>query len=99
MARARALYLRTAGAHAGRGGSRIDAPGDVEVRRIGQHYLDEVDRLFTTLLVACGLDARRASDTSGALMALATGAVTLRKAGAPEERVRAMLDVARRWLD
>jgi len=32
-------------------------------------------------------------------MALATGAVTLRKAGAPEGRVRAMLDVARRWLD
>jgi len=75
------------------------APTDAEVRRIAQDYLGEVDRLFTSLLRGCGFAARRASSGSAALMALTTGAVTLRKAGAPEARVRAMLDVAARMLD
>lgn len=75
------------------------APTDAEVRRIGQDYLGEVDRLITSLLRQCGFAGRRASNLSGALMALTTGAVTLRKAGASEARVNAMLEVAARLLD
>ena len=75
------------------------APTDAEVRRIAQDYLGDVDRLFTSLLRGCGFTAQGASGTSGALMALTTGAVTLRKAGASEARVRAMLDAADRLLD
>ena len=75
------------------------APTDAEVRRIGRAYLGEVDRLMKSLLRQCGFTARRASDTSAALMALATGAVVLRKAGASEERARAMLRVAAQLLD
>ena len=74
-------------------------PTDAEVRRIGQDYLGQVDRLITSLLRKCGFAGRRASNLSGALMALTTGAVTLRKAGASEARVRAMLDAANRLLD
>lgn len=75
------------------------APTDAEVRRIGQDYLGQVDRLLTALLRRHGFAARRASTTSGALMAMTTGAVTLRKAGASEARVRAVLDIAARLLD
>lgn len=75
------------------------APSDAEVRRIGQQYLDEVDLLLTSLLCQYGFTAGRASDTSGALMAVTTGAITLRKAGASEARARAMLRVAVQLLD
>lgn len=74
------------------------SPTDAEVRRIGQAYLDEVDRLLMSLLRRCGFASRRASNTSAALMALTTGAVTLRKAGASEARARAMLEVAEQLL-
>jgi TetR/AcrR family transcriptional repressor of nem operon len=75
------------------------SPTDAEVRRIGQVYLGEVDRLLKSLLRHCGFSARRASRTSAALMALTTGAVSLRKAGASEARARAMLAVAEQLLD
>jgi TetR/AcrR family transcriptional repressor of nem operon len=75
------------------------APTDAEVRRIGEDYLGAVDRLLISLLRQCGFATRRASDTSGALMALTTGAVALRKAGAHEARMRAVLKIADRLLD
>jgi TetR/AcrR family transcriptional repressor of nem operon len=75
------------------------APTDLDVRRIGQDYLGKVDRLIRSLLRRCGFDTTRASDTSATLMALTTGAVTLRKAGASQARVRRMLDAANRFLD
>jgi TetR/AcrR family transcriptional repressor of nem operon len=75
------------------------APTDAEVRRMAQDYLGEVDRLFASLLRQHGFTTRRASGTSAALMALTTGAVTLRKAGASEARVRAMLAAAGQLLD
>jgi hypothetical protein len=75
------------------------APTDAQVRRISQNYLSEVDHLFTSLLRQCGLTARRASHTGAALMALTTGAIALRKAGASEARVRAVLTVANQLLD
>lgn len=75
------------------------ASSDMEVHRIGQGYLSNVDQLFTSLLRQCGFSAKRASNTSGALIALTTGAVTLRKAGASEARVQAVLAVATQLLD
>ena len=74
------------------------APTDAEVRRIAQVYMGDVDRLLKSLLRRCGFTARRASTTSAALMALTTGAVTLRKAGASEARVRAILGLAKQLL-
>jgi TetR/AcrR family transcriptional repressor of nem operon len=75
------------------------APTDLEVRRIGQDYLGRVDRLIRSLLLDCGFDAAGVADTSGTLMALTTGAVTLRKTGVSEARVRRMLQSATRLLD
>ena len=75
------------------------APSDAEVRRIGQAYLGKVDDLLTSLLTQHGFTAERASDIGGAMMALTTGAITLRKAGASEARARAMLKVAIELMD
>ncbi len=75
------------------------APTDAEVRRMAQDYLGEVDGLLTSLLRRHGFTPRRASSTSAALMALTTGAVTLRKAGASKARVRDMLATASQLLD
>ena len=55
--------------------------------------------MLMSLLRQCGFTSRRASNTSAALMALTTGAVTLRKAGASEARARAMLEVAEQLLN
>lgn len=75
------------------------APTDAEVQRIGQDYLAKVDRLLTSLLGRCGFSSKQASDTSGALIALTTGAVILRKAGASEARVQATLALAEQLVD
>ncbi|RZI76856.1 MAG: TetR/AcrR family transcriptional regulator [Pseudomonas sp.] len=74
-------------------------PTDLEVRRIAREHLHKVDRLLTSLLRQHGMSSERASAVSGALMALTSGMVSLRKAGTPEVRVRAMLKMADEMLD
>ena len=68
-------------------------PDDAEVLELARRYLGKVDKLVAGLLRRVGFSAPEARHRSGAMLALATGAVTLRKAGEPAARIRAMLDL------
>lgn len=68
-------------------------PNDVEVLELVRRYLGNVDKLVRGLLRRSGFSIAEARHRSGAMLALATGAVTLRKVGEPASRIRAMLDL------
>lgn len=73
------------------------APHDPEVADIARSHIAQVEELFETELRAAGLGTE-ARDRARTLLSLGLGAVTLRKAGLPPERVRAALDEARALL-
>ena len=67
------------------------APRDSEVRLRARRHLGMVDKLFRGLLLKLGHSATTAAAKSAALLALAAGAVALRKAGEPDRRIRRLL--------
>lgn len=69
-------------------------PFDAAVSEIGRRYLARIDLLISTLLGRSGLSRSEARRRSGALLALAAGAIALRKAGEPQVRIRALLDLS-----
>lgn len=68
-------------------------PADAEVFDLGGRHLGRVDHLIVGLLQKVGFSAVEARQRSGAMLALATGAITLRKAGQSSQRIRAMLNL------
>lgn len=68
-------------------------PDDAEVLELAHRYLGKVDKLVAGLLRQVGFSAAEARHRSGAMLALATGAITLRKTGEPASRIRTMLDL------
>lgn len=68
-------------------------PKDTQVLGLAHNYLGKVDKLVSGLLRRAGFSAAEARCRSGAMLALATGAVTLRKAGEPASRIRTMLNL------
>ena len=77
------------------------APADAQVRRLSISYLGKVRRLLTRLLVQLAGEGARTdcTGTSTALMAMASGAVTLRKAGQSEAQVAQVLQLADLLVD
>lgn len=69
------------------------AATDDAVRALAQEHMARIDRLVAALLRAMGFAAPIARRRTTALIALATGAIALRKAGESEARIRAMLGV------
>ena len=69
-------------------------PSDSAVAKLAARHLQRVDLRVTGLLRKLGLDEANARKRSGAMLALATGAVTLRKAGQSLARIRAVLDLS-----
>ena len=69
-------------------------PLDAEVRERGRQHLARVDKLISTLLCRCGMSPSEARQRSGALLALAAGAIALRKAGESQARIDALLELA-----
>ncbi len=68
-------------------------PNDIQVLGLARNYLGKVDKLVSGLLRRAGFSTAEARCRSGAMLALATGAVTLRKAGEPASRIGSMLDL------
>ncbi|MDQ6628378.1 MAG: hypothetical protein M3Z29_08020, partial [Pseudomonadota bacterium] len=58
-----------------------------------KRYLGEVDQRVAGLLREMGFTPAESRSRSGAMLALATGAITLRKAGQSAKRIQAMLDL------
>ena len=56
---------------------------DAELAAYGQSHIARVASLVTGLLVQAGFASQLAEDRAGAALALAIGAITLRKAGFP----------------
>ncbi len=56
-------------------------PHDAELAAYGQNHLAPLSALISQLLRRCGFPAKLAKDRASALLALAMGAVMLRKAG------------------
>jgi len=73
------------------------APHDPEVAEIARNHIARVEDLFEAELRGAGLGAE-ARSRARTLLSLGLGAVTLRKAGLPPERVSAALDEARALL-
>lgn len=69
-------------------------PSDADVTALAKRYLSEVDRRVTSLVQRLGFTAADSRKRSGAMLAIATGAVTLRKAGQSPQRIHSMLDLA-----
>ena len=67
------------------------APHDAELAAYGQGHIARVASLVTALLVRAGFTPRLAEDRAGAALALAIGAITLRKAGIPAARIQLVL--------
>lgn len=73
-------------------------PNDMEVQELARRYLGRVDKLLGQVLRQEGFPAAEARRRGGAMLALATGAVILRKAGAPSAKIRTKLDMLSRLL-
>lgn len=67
------------------------APHDAEFASYGQGHIARVASLVTGLLVRAGFTPGLAEDRAGAALALAIGAITLRKAGIPAARIQVLL--------
>lgn len=75
------------------------APNDTEVHALARSYLRKVDQLVQNQLGKAGVATSQRKQRSGALLALATGAITLRKAGEPPARIREMLAAMTTLID
>lgn len=74
------------------------APDDLEVCEIARMQVDRVTRLLQELLARAGHEPGTAAHLSGALIACAFGATTLRKAGLPEVALVGLLEQVDRLL-
>lgn len=74
------------------------APHDRELAAYGQGHIARVAALVTDLLVRAGFAPQLAQDRAGAALALAMGAITLRKAGIPAARIKVLLGQAQMLL-
>ena len=74
------------------------APHDPELAAYSQSHIARVAALVTDLLMRAGFAPQLAEDRAGAVLALAMGAITLRKAGIPAVRIQVLLDQAHRLL-
>ena len=70
------------------------APGDAELVAFAQSHTARVGALMEATLRRLGCTASEASKRSGALLALAMGATTLRKTGVPPAQLLALLTQA-----
>ena len=66
-------------------------PADSQVLEIAGRYLGEVEAQVVALLQQLGFSPVESRKRSGAMLALATGAITLRKAGQSSKRIQTML--------
>jgi len=67
------------------------APHDASLAAYGQSHIARVASLVTELLVRAGFAPQLAEERAGAALALAIGAITLRKAGIPAARIQLLL--------
>lgn len=74
------------------------APDDVEVCKIARMQVGRVTCLLQELLARAGHEPGTAAHLSGALIACAFGATTLRKAGLPEATLAGLLEQVDRLL-
>lgn len=74
------------------------APHDAELAAYSQGHIARVAALVTDLLIHAGFAPQLAQDRAGAALALAMGAITLRKAGIPAARIQLLLDQAQMLL-
>jgi len=74
------------------------APHDPALAAYSQSHITRVALLVTGLLVQAGFTPQLAQDRAGAALALAMGAVTLRKAGIPSVRIQMLLSQAQTLL-
>lgn len=72
------------------------APHDPELAALSRCHIERIEGIFARLLSPAAEPA--AADRARALMALAIGAITLRKAGLPKARIDALLAEARSLL-
>lgn len=75
------------------------APHDLALAAYCQSHIGRVAGLVTNLLIQAGFKPRLAEDRGGAALALAMGAITLRKAGIAPVRIEALLAQAQPLLD
>ena len=69
-------------------------PSDADVTALARRYLSEVDQRMTSWVHQLGFAPADSRKRSGTMLAIATGAITLRKAGQSAQRIRSMLDLA-----
>ena len=74
------------------------APHDPALAACGQSHIARVSALVSGLLVHAGFAPALAEERAGAALALAMGTITLRKAGLPAARIRALLEQAQTLL-
>ena len=70
------------------------APHDAALASYCQSHIKRVLKVVTGLLITAGFKPKLAETRAGAALALAMGAITLRKAGIPAAPIRALLDQA-----
>lgn len=70
------------------------APHNPALATYCQNHIRRVLEVVTGLLISAGFKPQLAETRAGAALALAMGAITLRKAGIPAARIRALLDQA-----
>lgn len=68
-------------------------PADAEVADLARRYLSDVDQQVAALLRQLGFSPAESRIRGGAMLALATGAITLRKAGESSKRIESMLNL------
>ena len=67
-------------------------PHDAELAAYSQSHISRVAALVADLLVRAGFASPLAEERAGAVLALAMGAITLRKAGLSATRIQGLLD-------
>ena len=70
------------------------APHDAALAAFGQHHVARVGKLVVGLLERTGVPPEVAQPRAAALLALAIGTITLRKAGLPASALRTILNQA-----
>ena len=75
------------------------APHDAALAAFGQHHVARVGKLVVGLLEQADFPPEVAQSRAAALLALAIGTITLRKAGLPEQALQTILNQAHLLLD
>lgn len=74
------------------------APHDAALAQLSRTHIERVGRLLTELLIAGGVSSATAGGKAGAVLAMAIGIITLRKAGMPTSDLRGLLAHANTFL-